>query len=146
MDASPGLTGLVSLYTKHLSQVLTFVTATRFSVPNDACNYPSLPGVDLPDGYQTPFSSAGMEGSYSFFGDEPALTYDHFTQQVVPFVITIPKPSDSEVKFVCVTPNNTQAGSQELGEKPWESAAPGGQVVSRVALVATGIVVLVLTL
>lgn len=123
-----------------------FGIATRFSVPNDACNYPSLPGVDLPDGYQTPFSSAGMEGSYSYFGDEPASTYDHFTQQVVPFVVTIPKPSNSEVKFVCVTPNNTQAGSQELGKKPWENAVPGGQVASRVALGAAGFVALMLAL
>ncbi|KAF3053398.1 hypothetical protein E8E11_000446 [Didymella keratinophila] len=95
--------------------------------PYDTCNYPSLPGVDLPDGYQTLFSSAGMEGTYSFFGDEPASTYDQFAQQVVPFVITIPKPSDSEVLFMCVTPNNTQAGSQELGRKPWEKRRQAGK-------------------
>lgn len=87
-----------------------------------------------------------MEGTYSFFGDEPASTYDHFAQQVVPFVITIPKPSDSEVLFVCVTPNNTQAGSQELGRKPWENAAPGWQVTDRLALGVAGFVALMLAL
>lgn len=124
--------------------LLTFGTATRFSVPNNTCNYPSLPGVDLPDDYQTPFSSAGTEGTYSFFGDEPASAYDQFAQQVVPFVITVPEPSGSEVLFVCVTPNNTQAGSQALGRKPWENVAPGWQVTVRLALSVAGVVALVL--
>lgn len=130
------------------SQMLILGKATRFSVPNHTCNYPSLPNVDLPDGYQTPFSSAGMKGLYNFFGDEPASTYDLYTQQVVSFVIvaSFEGNQNNAVQFACVTPNSTQAGSRQPAQRPWENSAQDWQIPGRMLVSVAGLVALMLVL
>jgi hypothetical protein len=145
VERYPGMIGLVSLYTKSTDMTLTCLTARPFSVPNNTCNYPSLAGVDLPDNYQSPFSSARMQGTYSFRGETPASSYDMYVQQVVPFVVMVPSVPGA-MEWVCVTPNNTQAGSQEPAERPWENAAAGWQATGRLAAGAAGLVALMLTL
>lgn len=87
-----------------------------------------------------------MSGLYGLFGDEPASTYDLYAQQVVPFAVvtSLEGNQNNAVQFVCVTPNNTQAGSLRPAERPWQNAASAWQVSSTIMMAVAGSVGLAL--
>ncbi|KAJ8108901.1 hypothetical protein OPT61_g7847 [Boeremia exigua] len=126
----------------------------RFVVPNDNCSYPSLPGIELPDNYQTPargssHNNYAMAGYGMGSGIYPPSTYDQFVSQVMPFAIVTSTPGEGNesavVNFVCVTPDNIQPGMPApKTTTPWEGSAgiEGRGVISGRIVVATAGLVL----
>lgn len=119
---------------------MTSKTGERFIVPNENCSYPSLPGIELPNGYHTPAKGS----SFSFYDDQSyrsgfsniiqASTYDQFVSQVIPFAVVTSQVEGNQnnaVELVCVTPNSTQPGAPAITDgTPWEEVSGGSAAES----------------
>jgi hypothetical protein len=118
------------------------------NVSNATCTFPSLPGVDLPDGY----INNGLGGSYSPYSEignfgNATTAYDLSVNQVVPFAVVAHLTDEesnvvhTEIQFVCVTPNITQEGSRVPEDNtPWKSAGASWKCASGLAITMAGLV------
>ncbi|KAF2443133.1 hypothetical protein P171DRAFT_363470 [Karstenula rhodostoma CBS 690.94] len=120
-------------------------------VTNGTCAYTDMPGVHIPDGYNTFRTQIGLDPFETIEVSADAnQAYDFMTRQAIPvvmlgrFVNPQSNKVDRSVEIVCLNANNTVEGSRvPEKEAPWESAGTGLSA-NKVGWVVAGVVAVVL--